>query len=419
MYQEKKVAISVPTILYFTALFLIIVSRYMGRISFSSAAVLVALELYKHINVIILSTIFVHLCLLFGETIGHELLGNNKKRGLIKSCMVLLATAVLIWFLIEKLPNLILEPFYMVMGIYLVAFSGGKGFDKVIKTFWIAYIGILLTAVLGVIFGYTTDVVKITDYGAKHAFGMAHPNIFAHVIFVIVIGAWYLYLKGKKFETFLLFWNVAILLIIWNRCRTIIIMLLLMPIVLQLTKKNSLLENSLVMRIITVFPLICLGISLLLSIPVDLIHRFTYDNMLFSIGERFVQVGIALREYGLPILGHSIDTTGTIKMMVDGETIRLFVLDNAFISYGIILGLSWLVPCICLLCLANRMAWKEKEYGLVVYGLLMCVFAVLERRGLDPTFNLLFFYPLSVRRGKGILNATESRISSYHLRIRR
>ena len=362
--------------------------------------------LIRYWNSCILYLMAAHLCLASGELIGKVLLEKGHKLAIWKTVAILGVSIALVFFFLQIMPGFGREQFYVTIGLYLVVLSYDRSFRRTVFVFLVAYAGILLFASLGLLLGYTDDSVRFTDYGAKHTFGMVHPNTAAHIIFVIVFCVWYLFLQKKRSAVYVLFWGVAVFLMVFNRCRTVILVLLAFPLLLRMMLFESM-KMKTAEALITLFPLVCCGISLLLCIPIDLIHRLTYHNFLFSIGERFVQAGITLREYGLPLIGHPINSSGLIKMMVDGEKISLFVIDNAFVSYGVIRGIIWLVPCICFLCLAIRKAWKKSDIGFVVYGLLICIFAILERRGLDPAYNLLFFYPLSILRERGGSDAAE------------
>lgn len=397
----SKGTFSVTTVLYYAGLFFLIVSRLIDLISFSTELLYPAMMLSRYLKMLLIWFVFIHLCISAGSALGVEFLKIERRNAAIRSCLILIRTGVMFWLLLTKIPGFRTEPFYMVLSTYLVVLSSGKRFESIVKAFVIAYAAILMTALLGQIFGFTLDNVKNMSYGAKHSLGMVHPNTAAHVILMIVTGIWLLYLHGKKKETFLLFAGAATVISLWIHCRTVIIALILMAVLLLLEERWKAENRKIVKYIVAASPLFCFLVTLVLCIPIDLMHHLTYHNMLFSIGERFVQSGIAIREYGLPFIGHAIDTSGAIRMMVDGEKIRLFVMDNAFVSYGVILGLIWLIPSLTWLCTANLKAWNSKKYELIVYGLVMSVFAILERRGLDPAFNLMFFYPLTFHKTKG------------------
>ena len=386
--------------LYYPSLFLFIISKYIDLISFVGAPAYYAIIAERYINTAVLLLVFIQMCLSAGELLGREVLKDYGRERTVKIMLLAVLTLAQMYWLLEKVWNYKAEPFYLIMALYLIAFSKDRSFQAIMKTFLLAYSVLFLTAALGQILGYTRDAMRITDYGTKHAFGFVHPNTAAHVIQAALFAGWFLYLRGRRKETLLFFWISALVLILWNRCRTVILTLVLFPVVLAAVDRwggrAGRQKPGAWKYILSASPFLCLCLTLLLCIPIDLIHRFTYDTPLFSIGERFVQSGIALRTYGLPFIGHSIDTSRTIKMLVDGVQIPLFVMDNAYISYGIILGLLWLIPCLCFLSLANLRAWNGKNRALLIYGVFMAVFAILERRGLDPAFNMMFFYPLSV-----------------------
>ena len=414
--QERK-PISIPQILYDVILFGFIVTNYLAYISFTRMSDYTFYMLERRLNRAILLVMFAHLCMTAGELIGRELIKENKKKALPMTGVYLIATAALSYFILKTMPGMAHERFYTLIGVYLIAFMGKRPFRRTAAVFLAAYAGIFLVASLGVPLGYTKDAVRLMDYGAKHTFGLVHPNTAAHIVFVIVFCVRYLFLRGKVKATFALFWGVAAFLLLTNRCRTVIILLFAFPILWRLCGAKTLKRTKSAGMLIALFPVICLAITLLLCIPIDLIHRLTYDNFLFSIGERFVQAGITIRTHGMPLLGRSIDTSRNIKMMVDGEKITLFAVDNAFVSYGVIRGLVWLAPSIGLLCLANFKAWERKDYALMIYGLLACVFAIMERRGLNPAFNMMFYYPLPLLWERGRRYAGQDRRDPHRIRL--
>lgn len=284
------------------------------------------------------------------------------------------------------------EPYYFLVSLYLMVFAYTQKFRTILKTYLYTYGIMFLFATLGVLAGITKDVIKTPDYGLKHSFGLVHPNTTGHVVFLIVICIWYLYLKKNRILTYFLFYLAGIILSIWNKCRTAIVILFLFPILVDvlliLSRKNS----KVLGKIFPLAPWVGFAISLILSLGMDIVHRLMYHNFLRSFGERFVQAGIALRAYGLPLIGHSIDTSKSIRMVVDGKTIPLFVMDNSYISYGIILGIVWLLAALFLLSFGIRTAWLRHDIGLAAYAIIMCVFAMMERKGLDPVHNIMFIY---------------------------
>lgn len=393
----KKIGLS---ILYLLCLFLYIISKNAVYLAFTREAIYYPVVLEPYINTAILLLICIMLCLTAGKFIGREVTKKIKAKSLFTMFIAIILTAAQLYFLIEKAWYLDTEPFYLVVSLYLIAFSWKQDFKGIVAAYTAAHAVVLMTAVLGLFLGYTEDAVKFTDYGAKHAFGLVHPNTAGRVIFAIVAGTWFLFLRKKRGWTFVLFWLTAAVLLIWNRCRTVIIMMILLPVSLLLVDGQKRHGKRVLKSLLCAAPFLCFGITLFSCIPIHLVHRLTYQTPLFSIGERIVQSGIALRSYGLPLIGHSIDTSGAIRMMVDGEKISLFVMDNAYVSYGIILGLLWLIPALLFLCAANRKAWNGRNLDLLVYGLFLVVFAFMERRGLDPAYNLMFFYPLSINLGR-------------------
>ena len=312
-------------------------------------------------------------------------------------CMLVKAAALI-------RPVMTTEQFFAAVTVYLVIFSHGKSFRTILKVYLFSY-GLFLTAgIAGSLLGYTVDQVKTTVYGMKHSFGFVHPNTVAHFLFIILTILWYLYLYKKTsdsgqdtialsfrdakgmFLTLFMFWGFMIPVAILVRCRTIMVLMLLFPFMQWAAAKAG--------KYAVGLPWACFAVSLLLSSRIEMLHRIPADSILWSTGQRFIQSGIALNQYGLHLLGQRI-TTGSAQMVLDGKTVKLYVLDNAYITYGLMHGLIWLIPVLFWLSYANREAFRQKDYALLGIACLMLLFAVMERRGLEASYNFLFLYPLA------------------------
>lgn len=62
---------------------------------------------------------------------------------------------------------------------------------------------------------------------------------------------------------------------------------------------------------------------------------------------RFVQGGIPSKHYGFPIIGHTLPNAPSIVYAVNGEAEVLYVVDNAFVAFGLFPGTIWLLWAVC------------------------------------------------------------------------
>ena len=110
---------------------------------------------------------------------------------------------------------------------------------------------------------------------------------------------------------------------------------------------------------------------------------------------RFEQGGISFQYYGFPLIGHPILTDGSIKATLNGSVHSLTVMDNTFASYAIMRGMIWMVWCLAWLCLANWRAYKRRDYRLLLLSIIILIFGLMERPGLDVWYNFMLLYPLA------------------------
>ena len=146
--------------MYYAGLFFLIVSRLIDLISFSTELLYPAMMLSRYLKMLLIWFVFIHLCISAGSALGVEFLKIERRNAAIRSCLILIRTGVMFWLLLTKIPGFRTEPFYMVLSTYLVVLSSGKRFESIVKAFVIAYAAILMTALLGQIFGFTLDNVK-------------------------------------------------------------------------------------------------------------------------------------------------------------------------------------------------------------------------------------------------------------------
>ena len=274
-----------------------------------------------------------------------------------------------------------------------------KDMRRITRLFMYLFVGDVIVAMLGLPIGLTHGRVKIGDYGTGYAFGMTYPNTWARVLLLAVMLVWAVYLQKKKLWTLVLFWVAAIPVQFAAKCRTISLLMLLFPLIALAAQAVGEKGGRALKRaggIAAVgMPFLCLLLTLLLVWRMESVHALTYGNYLRNMGKRFVQAGMALREYGMPPFGTGMDLSHTIATTLNGQGETLYVVDNGFVSQGVGRGLVWLLIVLCAQSAANWRAIKDKEFGLLAIGITMSLLTLMEREGLYVNYNFLLFYPMA------------------------
>ena len=308
-------------------------------------------------------------------------------------------------FILEKSETL----YRVVLCTLLILLASGKNFSQIVRLFCVLFTGAIAVAALGLLLGYTYGGVKTGAYGTGLALGMTYPNTWARVFFLAILLNWYEWGQEKSvFWTFVLFWLAAIPTLFIVKCRTIALLMLLFPIVvwmkdlvtgrkeLHSIKSHYAQGGRRVLKALMIaMPFLCFVLTLLLCSRMELLHKLTYGNYLRNMSKRFVQGGIALKEYGLPLLGKNVDLGHNISVVLNGELEDLYVLDCGYISYGLSRGIIWLVTMMAWQSFANFRCIRNKDDGMLIIGLFMSLLALMEREGFDPWYNLTLLYPLA------------------------
>ena len=377
--------------IYLFILALFLAEMYICRYSY----VQTALPAVHYVFAIVNSAIRVTTALYAFYTLVRMVLAQPSALRRLAAFAAVALPAAAVGFLVLRRSDMEQNRFHALWSLFMVVFAAGKDFRKIARTFLVMYCLILLGAALGLLLGYTYDNTKYSTYGVKLSLGMIHPNTFGHVAMGALLMIWTLWLQKKPVACFALFWGAAIPLAIFVRCRTAVaLMAVFPPLTLLMRWVAERRSRGLLARGLTLSPWLFFGLTLLLCGQMALLQR-TYGTFLANSSERFVQGGIALEVYGLPLLGRNIDTSGSILAVINGKNVSLTVMDNAFVSYGIILGSLWLVSTLLWLSLANVKALRRGDAAILAISLIMLVFAMMERRGLDAGYNIVLLYPLA------------------------
>ena len=308
-------------------------------------------------------------------------------------------------FILEKSETV----YRVVLCTLLILLACGKNFDKIVRLFRVLFSGAVGVAALGLLLGYTSSGVKVGAYGTGLALGMTYPNTWARVFFLAILLCWYDWGQEKPIRTFALFWLAAIPVLLIVKCRTIALLMILFPVTVwmkDMVTGRKELQNSVkshhaqggrrvLKTLLIAMPFLCFALTLLLCSQMELLHKLTYGNYLRNMSKRFVQGGIALKEYGLPLLGKRIDLGNNISVVLNGEMEDLYILDCGYINYGLSRGMIWLFSMMAWQGFANSRCIRNKDYGMLIIGLFMSLLALMEREGFDPWYNPTLLYPLA------------------------
>ena len=315
--------------------------------------------------------------------------------------------------------------YFALTDLFFCLMAYGKDFKKILQCYmWVALTG-LLVAALGLPLGLTLERGKIgMDQG--FSLGIVYPNTWGQIAFLVLVVFWYLYLQKKRVISFILFIGTALFMYFVPECKTIALLSAVFPFFALLAKprvQNQSLEadsekKGKIRRILlSVFPFICFAITMILCWQMDWVKKNTYGNALTafgmrfdlgSFGMRFVQGGIAFQHYGFPLIGHTLPNDPSIVAVVNGEAEVLYVVDNAFVTYGLFLGAIWMLWALCWLTWANWRGFKNRDHALVLMSGFIMAFALMERPGLVASYNFMFLYPLA---SVAYLNEPEEKLS--------
>ena len=130
------------------------------------------------------------------------------------------------------------------------------------------------------------------------------------------------------------------------------------------------------------------------SMAVDWWYKY-YHGKLRNLAWRFIQGGLYFRTYGLPIVGNPYRSNQYTYVNVQGEFIKVGILDSSFAAYMIMRGMLWLAYTLLWLCVALWKAIKKRDYAIILLEIILLGFAMMERPGLEVWYNFVLLYPLA------------------------
>lgn len=322
-----------------------------------------------------------------------------------KTFLMILIAAVLLagtYFFTKRMST---NLYGVVMDVILCLLAYKKDFRKMLKCMLVALVLILVFARIGMFFGITVDVGKPETSTPGHGLGINYPNTWGYLVFLALIILWYLYLRFKPVITFILFWIVSAFMYFYITCRTIAGLGLLFPVAALLidslekrmdrkSREGTFRKFKPLEWVITLLPFLAWGFMMANSMAVDWWYKF-YHGPLRNLAWRFLMGGLYFRKYGIPLVGNPYRSNEFTYMNVQGEFIRVGILDSSFAAYMIMRGLIWLIYTLLWLCVAYRKALKKRDYAIILIETVFLGFAMIERPGLEMWYNFILLYPLA------------------------
>ena len=279
--------------------------------------------------------------------------------------------------------------FEIFMTAVLISLSYGRSFHRILSYMLIAHATGLSTALCGYYMGLTNVNNKVEAYGEGLALGTGHPNTLALMVFDILILFWYLFLRNrKKSLTFLIFWLPIFPLVFITKCRTITVMMFLFPVCEGISRwiserraagKTSQVRIGWIAGILILTPVMCWIFTFLMAMQMEALARLTKGTFFQNLFVRFIQAGIAIKEYGLSLFPQHVVLDGSVYAILNGSVYKLLILDNAYCFFTLEYGLPYIVTTLAWFCLANRRCLKESDYALLVISFFISIYGLMEK----------------------------------------
>lgn len=311
-----------------------------------------------------------------------------------------------------------------VMDCFFCIAAYKKDYRKILKCTMGVSIALLVVAAVGMPLGFTANVVKPENVHPGNSLGIVYPNTWGHLVFLVLIIIWYLYLKSKPVITALLFWAISAFMMFYIYCRTVAIILIAFPLFTLAVyfierkgdkKTNEKRKIGILGWLVVSIPVIAFAFMLILSLQVEWLHSHFYYTWFHNLAMRFVQGGLYIRTYGFPLIGNPYKGNVTNFINVNGDYLEVGILDSSFAAYLIMRGLLWVCGVMLWLCLGHYKALKKHDYAILFLSVLLLAFAMLERPGLEAWYNFVLLYPLANVIDNPELNTKTADVVSHNV----
>lgn len=322
-----------------------------------------------------------------------------------KTALLILIGAVILaaTFLFSK--KMSTNSYGVVMDVFFCIMVCGKDYKKILRCILGATIVMLIIAGIGILLGYTLDVGKPDTDLPGHSLGIEYPNSWGYLVFLTLIIFWYLYLRYKPVITFVLFWAVSVFMYFYITCRTIAGITLIFPVLALIidmiekredrrAKEGTFKKKIFLEWILISMPFLAFAFMMFSSMQVDWWYKY-YHGPLRNLAWRFLMGGLYFKTYGIPLVGNPYRSNQFTYVNVNGEFIKVGILDSSFAAYIIMRGILWLTYTLLWLCIAHWKALKKRDYAIILIETILLGFAMMERPGLEMWYNFILLYPLA------------------------
>lgn len=384
-----------PDVPFFLLVMSYILSEYLIRINWTE-------DLYNpyHSNIFNISVIFgcgAYLC--FKITAWKKLW----EKPVLLVLLILAAGGVCAYFFLyldqDWRHNRVL--YAVVVDLFLCVMAYGKNYKRLLQCLVVLPLLTLLVAWLALLMGDASEFAKDGTAGGTRSLGMIYPNTWGYIAFQAMLMVWYLFLRKKRAFTLAMFWGMAAFMFFVIGSKTVAALSVLVPLVsllidwLEKRERKPGKKPGILAWIIIALPILCYVFSIGASFQMEWVKKTFYSTPLYSFSMRFVQGGIALDEFGFPLIGHSMATTEPVIRVINGTSDQLFVMDNAYSSFTILKGVLWIIACLAWITYGQWRGWKNRDYRILLIGSFMLIFAMMERPGLEVWYNFTLLYPLA------------------------
>ncbi len=318
--------------------------------------------------------------------------------------LILVGVAILAatYFFSKKMST---NSYEVVMDIFFCMMACGKDYKKILRCILCVTVAMLIIAGIGMPLGFTSDVGKPDTSVPGHSLGIEYPNSWGYLVFLALALLWYLYIRFKPALTFIVFWAVSAFMYSYITCRTIAGITIIFPflaLVVNFIEKRidrkvgegTFYGNKPLRWIVTAIPYLAFAFMMFSSMQVDWWYKY-YHGPLRNLAWRFLMGGLYFRTYGIPVFGNPYRSNVYTYINVQGEFIKVGILDSSFAAYLIMRGAVWMAYTLLWLCIAHWKALKKRDYAIILIGTIMLGFAMMERPGLDMWYNFILLYPLA------------------------
>ena len=295
----------------------------------------------------------------------------------------------------------------VVFDIYFCLMACGKSYKKILKCMASVVALALIIAGIGIPLKWTWNLAKPENVHPGHSLGIAYPNTWGFLCFFVLMIVWYLYMRRKKIATFILFAVASAFMWFYICCRTTAIFTALFPFMALLVdwlediadRNYSTYSRKPVVQIcrwiVVIMPFLMLAFVCCLFINLEWVHKHFYFTWYHNLAMRFVVGGLFIRQYGVHLFGTTIKRNVLQYVNVNGDYVDVKILDSSFAAYLIRRGAIWMTYTLAWLCVGMWKALKKRDFAIPFLSVIILVFAMVERPGLEMWFNFIMLYPLA------------------------